>query len=240
MNELYTLEDISMINNPKKKKNLNFKYKIIFEDEKVFPEILKKLPNKNYLSAKIIKNLTKKIKKRKNKNNTTNTYKCQRSIFSIVNTSNIGDCFFNDQNKSFNQDTFNLEKYQNLNSINNYDESQRKSLSFLINNKYTQQKNLGNDNSNNINFSNFNNFKRNIDNFELGNSEKKNNKGSSKKNSNVFLDKKIEKNINEDKEGKKEVNNEVGNFSESNKTKNSKNYDQGLMNLLKQIKNLDK
>ena len=64
LNELYTLEDISMINT-KKKKNLNFKYKIIFEDETVFPEILKSIPNKNYLSPKIIKNLTKKIKKKK-------------------------------------------------------------------------------------------------------------------------------------------------------------------------------
>ena len=104
-------------------------------------------------------------------------------------------------------------------------------MSFLVNNKFSQN----NGNSNNINFSNFNNFK-NIDDFDLGKSDKKNSIISFEKKKNEK--KKNEKKKNEkkkiDKEKiDKEKEEEIGNFSDS---KNSKNYDQGLKNLLKQIK----
>ena len=207
-----------------KKKNLF--YKIVFNDETVFPELIKKLPNEGLLSGKIIKKLTKKIKKRKKKiNNNKSQYKCQRSIFSLMNNSKIeNDLFSIDREKSngFFENFNNKEKLQTLNSFN-FEE--KNSLSFMkINSNY----NFNKKNSNTFNIENFNNFNNiiNVNNFEI-----------QKKNENQFL--KQRNDFLEFKEIDSEEQN-LENFNKnktfSNNSKNSQKYEEGLKIFYDQIK----
>ena len=100
LNEVYTLEDIFTLNNEntRSKKAMSFKFRVNFENDQSFQEIIKLLPNKDILSKKIIQKIGKKIKKKKQSLRKSNNslYKTQKSIFSSFNNS----AFFNHHNNT--------------------------------------------------------------------------------------------------------------------------------------------
>jgi hypothetical protein len=224
LDSVLTLEEI--FEDSKINKRNCLLYKIVFNDETVFPELLKNIPNEAFLTSKNIRKLTKKIKKEK-KQTGKNPYKCKRSIFSNSKIEN--DLFSLDKEKSnaF-QDTFNnfsnREKYQNFNSIN----LEEKSLSFMkLNSNYNFQKH----NSNSFRIENFNNFNHIININDMDKQDKKNNKNdiNIKQTESEFP---FEDIIDSEEEKPDFVNKN----SCSNKTKNSQNYEEGLKLFYDKIK----
>lgn len=63
LNPNYSLNDLQSLFESKDKKNLQLFYQVIFEDESVFPELMKKLPNRDLIPQKMIPKISKKIKK---------------------------------------------------------------------------------------------------------------------------------------------------------------------------------
>lgn len=152
LNPLYTLQDIQSLFDQKDKKNLSLYYQVIFDDESVFPELLKKLPNKDIIPQKLIPRISKRVRKIEKplKNSRSKAFKCQRSIFSNHGTQNN---FFNNTQNSIQLDTVNVNT---LNSKIN--EQDKNSFSFLKNSHFYQ-------NSNTFQFNNFSNINYYISNF---------------------------------------------------------------------------
>lgn len=159
----YTLDDITQGGNSNKKgRSLHLLYQIVFEDETVFPEILKNLPNSGFISAKAVPKLTRKVRKAKyGKNQQVNGYKNEKSVFSLFNNSRFDNTLFANLNHP--TDTINGDRFQGFDS-NNFLGSKKDSVSFarVHSNMHSQKQN-----SNNFIFQDFQNIGKLLNSSEL-------------------------------------------------------------------------
>lgn len=236
LNDSYTLDDITQNSNSNKRgRSLHLLYQIAFEDETVFPSILKTLPNGGFISSKVIPKLTRKIKKVKHsKNQGHNAYKNEKSVFSLFNNSRLYDNTLFAGTINNPTETINADRYQAFDS-NNFLGSKKNSVSFArVHSNLHSQKH----NSNNFLFQDFQNIGKLLNGNELDikkidSSKIKNIKKEEEVNINV-LSGENSNNVNITNSVNFE-NNRI-NRDTSNATKNSVKYDEGLALLYDKIK----
>lgn len=227
LNEDYSFAEIAKIVNSQKG-SLYLLFKIAFDNETVFPGILKKLPNAGFISDKTIPKLTKKIKKiKKQRKRDEHRHKADKSMvnldsnYRMESNAMFGGNFFNPEHS-------NIDGYGFPNSLHNFN-SKKNSMGFGKREEYN--------NSNNYLFKDFR---------DIGGIIESNDLHFKKRDSSKLVD-------NEDKDDKSEINiinqtdksgNSINlmssrqNPNESNKTKKSAKYDAGVEMLYDQIKDL--
>lgn len=163
LNDNYTLDDIAQQSFNGKERNLHLAYKIAFDDETVFPEILKILPNSGFIASKMIPKLTRKIKKVKQKKKANNIYKNEKSVISLFNNSRLYDNTLFGGTMNNPADTINADQYQYFDS-NNVLGSKKNSVSFarIHSNAHSNKHNS------NFLFQDFQNIGKLINNTDIG------------------------------------------------------------------------
>ena len=238
LNDNYTLDDIAQTVNNKKARNLYLLYNITFDDETVFPDLLKTLPNGGFINPRMIPKLTRKIKKSKEaKNQVFNRAKNEKSMFSLFNNSKIYDntlaALMNNPT-----DTINCDQCQPFNS-NNF-ESKKSSVSFA---RMKSEANSQKQNSSNFLLCDFQNIGKLINSSEID--IKKIDPSTIKNIKEEEQDKDKDCNKGDEKEDSDNPN--IGNSMQfvntrrengeiSNATKNSVKYEEGLAMLYDKIK----
>lgn len=236
LNDSYTLDDIAQSSgNSKKGRSLHLLYKIVFDDETVFPEILKTLPNGGFINSKLISKLTRKIRKAKQgRSQVANGMKNEKSMFSLFNhNSKAYDNTFFAGTINNPTDTINVDRYQGFDS-NNFLGSKKNSVSFarVHSNLHSQKQN-----SNNFYFQDFQNIGKLLNSSEIDIK-----KIDSSKIKHVKKDEGISIGGIGDNSSNINIANSVHfesnrvNGEKSNATKNSVKYDEGLALLYDKIK----
>ena len=227
LSEDYSLGEIAKFINSQKG-SLHLLFKIVFDNETVFPNILKKLPNAGFISDKMIPKLSKKIRKiKKQKKRDELRNRGEKSII------NLDSNYRQESNAMFggnflNPDYSNIDGYGYQNSFHNY-KSKKNSLSF--------GKRDERGNSNNYLFKDFGDIQGIIESNDLH---------FKKRDSNKIGDKEEDNNRSENLIGNTDKSaNSIGllnnraNPEESNKTKRSAKYDEGVEMLYDKIKGLN-
>ena len=160
LNPNFTVNDVCRPSD-KKKKAIKLSFRIVFENETVYPELCKKMPNHDIISQSMSKRISKKIKKKRAINQAHNRTQNNKSMFSLFNNSkNFGDALadFPGTNRL---DTINHDKFP-FNDSNNFFASKKDSINFLKVSNIPKK-----DKSNNTEPNNFKNIANIIKNNEI-------------------------------------------------------------------------